>query len=405
MATELEKLVSFIANRVIDTPGAFENIIIAGINYQDWPECTAKESMTEFAKNLEHGETHASWKACKALFPERLREIFGESEYPSDPKSIQAEYGKLLSREKAEQLSVFIAQAPDRAMDLISNYLNYKSSSVNIVSFDEAILTMAEVHEKQKLEGKQLVVFPNWRMLSESIGGFNPGRMGVMVADTGFGKTNLGIQLAIDASTEIPTLYFNMEMIEADFTQRAVSSMESMKPKDFREAWNVDKAVLKAKTRKLFYSTGKDLSLMEMQAACRAYKIKHNIGFIVVDYDQKIQLQGRDEEWRELQRASVLLESIAKELNCYVLLLAQSNHDGGISGSKRSMFPASQVLMFEKNKEDQSQVLIRASKNRFGIRNASVAVNYDPASATVRELEKFVWIEKSKKEYKKTSEK
>lgn len=406
MASELVNLLSYIACRVIDTPGTFERIQLLGINYNDWPKSAlAYDCMHGFAINLQDGETSAAWKACRSLFPERLGEIFGETDYPGDPRTIAVEYQRLMQKENAESLSVQISKTPERAMDLISEYLNYKSSSVNIVSFEDAISHMVETQEKAKAEGKQLVTIPNWPLLSDAIGGFNPGRMGVLVADTGFGKTNLGIQLAIDASTSMGTLYFNMEMIESDFTQRAVSCMENMRPKDFHGEWNVGRAKLRAKTRKLFYSTGKDLSLMEIQSACRAYKAKHDVQLIIVDYDQKIVLSGRDEEWKELQRASVALESIAKELNCYVLLLAQSNMDGGISGSKRATFSASQVFMFEKNKENQEEIIIRATKNRFGIRNASVKVDYEPASALVREKEKFVWIAALKKEYKKTSAK
>jgi predicted ATP-dependent serine protease len=196
-----------------------------------------------------------------------------------------------------------------------------------------------------------------------------------------------------------------MEMIKSDFTQRAVGCMEGLKPRDFHGDWNVEKAKLRAKLRKFFYSTGKDLSLTEIIACCKSYKRKHGIEFVVIDYDQKIKLESRDEEWRELHKSVVAIESLAKELEMYIIVLAQSNMDGGISGSKRSSFPASQVFMFEKNREDESEILIRAVKNRFGIMNHSVKVDYEPSKAMVREREKFVWTQakKQKKEFKRSS--
>jgi len=409
MASEFEKLASYIAARIIDSPGAFENILASGINHKDWPNrFLAKQVVSDFERELVNGETSAIWHSVKNLYPERLSEIFGETEYPSDQRTIKAHYDKLLYREKAEDLSVKIQNNPEQAAMFVHEFLDYKASSVEVVDFHQAICDMEKTHLAQKASGKQLVTIPNWPLLSDSIGGFNPGRVGMLVADTGFGKTNLGIQLAIDASETIGTLYLNMEMIKDDFTQRAVSCMEGMRPKDFHGDWNVEKAKLRAKGRKFFYSTGKDLSMVEIGATCRSYKRKHDIELIVVDYDQKIKLQdSRMEEWRELQKSVVGLEDLAKELKCYVLVLAQSNLDGGISGSKRSSFPASQVLMFEKNKEKENETIIRASKNRFGIRNASVVCDYEPAKAMVREKEKFVWTQskKPKKEFKKSSEK
>ena len=409
MASEFEKLASYIAARIIDSPGAFENILASGINYKDWPDrFLAKKVISDFERELVNGETSAIWHSVRNLYPESLADIFGETDYPSDQRTIKAHYDKLLYNEKAEELSVKIQNNPSQAAVFVHEFLDYKASSVEVVDFHEAIGDMVLSHEKKKAEGKQLVTIDNWPLLSDAIGGFNPGRLGMLVADTGFGKTNLGIQLAIDASEKMPTLYINMEMIKDDFTQRAVSCMEGMRPKDFHGDWNVEKAKLRAKSRKFFYSTGRDLSMVEITAACRAYKRKHGIEFIVVDYDQKIKLQdSKLEEWRELHKSVVGLETIAKELECYVLVMAQSNLDGGISGSKRSSFPANQVFMFEKNKENDAETIIRASKNRFGIKNASVTCEYDPAKAMVREKEKFVWTQskKPKKEFKKSSEK
>lgn len=407
MATELERMTAFIAARVIDTPGTFERVVGLGINFRDWPEhFLSREVLDSFEKNMGVSEQTAVWKAAQSLAPEKLSEIFGQIEYPSEPQALKHLYEKLIYREKVAGLSADLSRFPERAPDLVNNFLNYRGSSVEIIPFEEAIGLMAEAHQKQRAEGKQLVTIPNWPRLSDAVGGFNPGRLGILVADTGFGKTNLGVQLSIDASVSIPTLYLNMEVIRDDFTQRAVACMEYLKPKDFHGDWNVERAKLSAKQRKFFFSTGKDLSPAEIAACCRKYKTEHDVGIVIVDYDQKIVLSGADEEWRELQRASVGLERVAKDLGIYILLLAQSNLDGGISGSRRATFPASHVLLFEKNKEDETEVIIRAMKNRFGVRNAAVKVAYEPAVARVKEVEGFVWIQskKQKKEFKKPAE-
>lgn len=409
MATELDTLTAYIARQCLLTPGTFDAITSGGINYKDWPEGIAKKALTNFKEDLEKGFTYAVWKANKAGTIDLLEEVYGAITYPSDAQIIVTEYQGLLWKERAENLGVNICNNPSRTQELISEFLQVQASGVEIVEFGEGIETLIERHRLLKEQGKQKIVLTNWPKLSENIGGFNPGRLGMLVADTGFGKTNLGVQFALDASYDLPTLYFNMEMISEDFTQRLVASMEKLEPRDFLHDWDGGRAILHSRTRKLFYSTGKGLSLSEMCSTARHFKRKQNIEFIVVDYDQKIKLnQSKLEEWRELQKAAEGLEELAKELRCYVLLLAQSNLDGGISGSKRSSFPASQVFMFEKNKEAEAdETLIRAAKNRFGPRNASVSVDYKASIASVREKDSFVWIgQKSQsKAYKKPKEK
>ena len=402
MATDLEMLTSYITRQAILSEGALDNILANGINFKDWPNFRCRKTLEKFfIESSTNGYKYALWSATKSGDMDFLDDLLGATSYPSDAHTIKIEYTNLMSKERAEILGVQISTNPAKATDFISEFLNYQASGTEVVSFEDAVLRMHEAQKLARASGKQKVHIRNWPMLSDAINGFNPGRLGIMIADTGFGKTNLGVQLALDASMDFPTLYFNMEMIETDFTQRMVASMMKMRSKDFQQDWDPYKAELFAKERKLFYTTGKDLPLMDIQGLARSFKKKHGIEFIVVDYDQKIQLGGRDEEWRELQKASVALEAIAKELGCYVLLLAQSNLDGGISGSKRSAFPASNVFMFEK---DDDSTIVRVTKNRFGKRNAAVKIKYDPEMAVVREEENYLWIDKKqKKEFKKSN--
>lgn len=393
VATELERLTAYITRHAILTPGSAEHVIAAGINPRDWPTYQSKVIFEKFLEDHQkNGYEYAAWQASKNGLPQ-LQEIYGAFQYPADTNTIKSEYLRLLDLEQAERLGVMISAQPLRAKELIAEYLGKKSSSVEIVTFAESVMGLAEDQRKMRQEGKLRVDIPNWPILSQAIGGFNPGRLGILIADTGFGKTNFGIQMALDASMKIPTLYFNMEMVKNDFTQRLVANVLKMGPKDFHQEWDCGRAELFAKQRELFYSTGKDLSLLEIESVCRSYKSKHKIEIIMVDYDQKLQLSQAREEWKELQQASVALESLAKELNCYVLLFAQSNLEGQISGSKRSTFPASNVFIFEKH-EDSS--IVRATKNRFGVRNATIRVDYNPALASVVEKEPYVWTPPSK---------
>ena len=142
--------------------------------------------------------------------------------------------------------------------------------------------------------------------------------------------------------------------------------------------------------KKIYFSKGKGLSTSEIFSICRNHKKNSGLDFIVVDYDQKIVLNTSKEmpEWKALQIAIESFEALAKELQCYVLILAQESAEGDISGSRRSKFPASTVLRFYK--DESEQFLIEALKNRFGARNERVEVEYVPQKNIAREKGSYV---------------
>lgn len=402
MATELERLTAYVARQCLLTPGSYSAVVANGIRHEDFPEhFLAKKVLQEFSTNLEKGFQYAVWQSNKLGHISQLEEIYGNTSYPSDALAIKTEYTKLLEKERAEQLGVMLCNNPANGREIVDQYLKNQASSVEVVDLASAVVRLHQTHAKMREDGRQRVIIPNWPHLSESVGGFNGGRLGVVIATTGFGKSNLGIQLSLDASTKETALYVNMEMTEEDFTQRYVASMEKMMSRDFTRDWDVSRAELHAKTRKLFFTTGKSLSRTEIYSVARYYKQKHDLKFLFIDYDQKIKLDNsRVEEWKQLQIVAEELEAVAKELGIYVMLFSQANSEGGISGSRRISFHAAHVLNFEQD-EDSGKVVLRASKNRFGKRNATIDVKYDAAMAVVREdSEEYIWSPAQKKKFK-----
>jgi predicted ATP-dependent serine protease len=185
-------------------------------------------------------------------------------------------------------------------------------------------------------------------------------------------------------------LYLNMEMSLYDVGKRVVVHTLQKPYDEFKTRNLFHDAEYILEQRKLYVSNGKDLSVSEIAALAKYYHTKQQIKFLIVDYDQKIKLHtSRDSpEWKQLQLAMIEMETIAKELQLHVMVLAQTNNEGEISGSRRSMFPASTVLKF--SREDDDTVTIRAVKNRFGPHNACVQVDYDASMAMVREVGNYI---------------
>jgi predicted ATP-dependent serine protease len=190
-------------------------------------------------------------------------------------------------------------------------------------------------------------------------------------------------------------IYFNMEMIDFDFAQRLIMAGAGIKYRDMKfnpkdQSLAVANLFTKYARKNLFFSRGKSMSIHEIITHATQTKREKGLEFIVVDYDQKIALQtSRDTpEWKALQLAVENLEELAKRLNIYVLLLAQENLEGGVSGSRRSMFPASTVMRFYQ--DDSGNYLIKAIKNRFGKTGATIEVEYDHERNQVRERGPFL---------------
>ena len=222
------------------------------------------------------------------------------------------------------------------------------------------------------------------------IGGFNPGRVSIVSAHTGFGKTNLALNLAIRAAKTMTVGIVNMEMIDTDIMDR-LFAIESRKTHDQVAKGDVDWSHMidffsNDIPKKMFFTDGKNLSINEIYSYAYRLKKDKNLSILFLDYDQKIDLHldNRTPEWKALQLAVHAIESMAKELNIHVLMLSQASDEGTPSGSKRSMYPTSVVLWFTKDIKGEKFIL-RPIKNRFGPTSMSIDLEYKPEMSLIYE--------------------
>jgi predicted ATP-dependent serine protease len=181
-----------------------------------------------------------------------------------------------------------------------------------------------------------------------------------------------------------------MEMDFYDIAKRLAARVLEMPYDDFDKKNLFADAKWRFERKKLFISNGKDMSLEEICAVSRRYHKEHKIRFLFVDYDQKLvlKLAREEQEWRALQKAFVALESLAKELEIHVMVMAQVNREGLISGSQRAIFPASTVLSF--HQDEGKPPLISTVKNRFGSNNTHLEVEYRKEMNVIREKQFYV---------------
>lgn len=391
---KFNELLDAIVRWLWDDENAIQKLSSWRINFADWPRGEAREA-AEFYERLrsEKGHTYAAIRTEE----EYKRRISDTTKLP-DQHTLCRLYFEAVNQAAALELGKMLIKYPDRGQELAQS-VRWLKPSGDISHFGSIVDQVQKQNLENEKAGKSVVEIPGWPVLSNMIGGFNPGRVGLLVANTGFGKTNLAASLALDASETLSTLFCNMEMITHDFAEKLVMGAGEItyrqirtSPSHFPEIFEEVQA--KHINRRLFFTDGSTLSVWDLNQMVLNMKEKHEIDLLIVDYDQKIELKTSKEmpEWKALQVAVESLEKMAKEHRIYCLLLAQAADDGDgkskgrVSGSRRSTFPASTVLNFHRDEDaDGAPYLIEAVKNRFGPRGATIEVSYRPEVSRVKE--------------------
>lgn len=174
------------------------------------------------------------------------------------------------------------------------------------------------------------------------LGGYRAGRLYLVAAGTGGGKTALAL-LAVLSSLEagIPVYVASLEMKASALAQRlaAMRSGVSTQPSQWREgdrelfraaaAWLRDQPLIVCETAELSRITAGARSAIKTQGA----------GLVVVDYAQKVRVEGagyRDRH-REVGAVSWELKSLAMQCNVPVILPSQLNREGKKSEQRPQM--------------------------------------------------------------------
>ncbi len=358
-----------------------------GVDPEDWPDVEAKKILQKF--NTDRTLKGLDFAKFQAMSP--LQKIHG-TDIPEDRSSFTAVYHDALTELRATELAGRIIRDPLNVERYVAGFRLRKSEADQVVNFADEVGSIVTRQGERVDAGKSLVVIEGWSMLSKAIGGFNPGRVSLLVAGTGVGKTMLALNLARGAISHHTTLVVNMEMNLDDIGARVIQSSAMITNED----WNTGVIDYERMTnfmsdlqkkQKLWLTKGKAMSMLQIKAMIRMLKDQGDLGFVFIDYDQKILMPRGMDEWQALQLAVQDLEEVAKIENIHIMLLAQGNDEGDPRASKRSQQPAATVLVFKETEDGVH--LIEAKKNRFGKRGVKVAVTFKPEMAFIEERQLY----------------
>jgi KaiC/GvpD/RAD55 family RecA-like ATPase len=364
-----------------------------------WPDVSLTHDLIKFERLVREKNINFAQLEFSGKFPADYSPQF----LPQDLATVRIMHEEARESLLVNDLCRKLQSNGANVFEVAERFLREKSASVGVKSksFGELMGDFISENEKVIKSGKSLVKIHGWPLLSEMIGGFNPGRVTIITAGTGVGKTNLSINLSRSACIEgeLKACFVNMEMSEFDIATRYASAVGSMTKSEFNDPSYLQKfsernalAKVIEKADSIHITLGKGLTLREIESWVSDKNRSSKVDLVFVDYDQKIQVSGKEDEWKMLQRACESLEEMAKREDVHVILLSQADgeKDGKPKASKRMMQSASTVLFFDER--DPGVFTVRAIKNRHGKKSAEIKVSYQPEKSLIHEDGHYVSV-------------
>ena len=172
-------------------------------------------------------------------------------------------------------------------------------------------------------------------IMDEKTAGLQRGDLVVVAGRPSMGKTALAINIAENAAIghQIPTAIFSLEMSAEQLSFRMIGSIGRVDQSKLRtgklsdDDWpRVNSAVSLLSNAPIIIDDAPALTPTELRARARRLKRRNNLGLIVVDYLQLMQVSGTQENRAtEISEISRSLKALAKEIDVPVIALSQLN--------------------------------------------------------------------------------
>ena len=293
--------------------------------------------MPHLAEIARHTPSAANIKAYAKIVRERslLRQLISIGSRIAD-SGFNTE-GELASAlvEQAEQLVYGIAERSDERL----------KSSVGVKDLLGPVF--ARIEELHKLDTHITGVATGFTRLDEQTSGMQKGDLIIVAGRPSMGKTSFAMNVvehaAISGGTAVAV--FNMEMPAEALTMRMLSSLGRIDQHKVRtgklsdDDWpRLTSAMNILDETKIFIDDSAALTPSDLRARCRRLKSQHDIGLVVVDYLQLMQVpSNKENRATEISEISRSLKALARELSVPVIALSQLNRSLEQRPDKRPM--------------------------------------------------------------------
>ena len=175
--------------------------------------------------------------------------------------------------------------------------------------------------------------------LNQYTQGFQGGKLIILAARPGMGKSAMALNLAMNISEKNDTnvALFALEMSNEEVMQRMIAATGMINLKSIqngrmdKNAWARFSSVLDRVSRyKIYFDDSTDSTIEAIRAKFRKLKQESGLGLIVIDYLQLIEYDNDSQKLSQLQKITIITRSLkllARELDVPVLVLSQLSRD------------------------------------------------------------------------------
>jgi replicative DNA helicase len=241
-----------------------------------------------------------------------------------------------------------LALAERGVLDLASVGRRGTVRNIAEIAYDE----VERIH-RASLEGLSLGIKLPFAALDEGLGSLMPMNLAVICGRPGMGKSVVGQEIAEHAAfhQDKTVLFFTLEMSAEELAQRYLADEGNISHHVLRrhlltherDVKRLVDTIARAADKKLLVHEGLDLTVTELRAIARKTALREKgLDLVVVDYLQLLSAgsSGRSRSETREQIVSGFaegLKSLARELNCPVVALAQLNRAVEARNDKRPL--------------------------------------------------------------------
>jgi replicative DNA helicase len=210
-----------------------------------------------------------------------------------------------------------------------------KNIGRNVVDMKSLVKRSIEAIKEKKNSGDGVTGIPTGLIeLDRTTGGWQNSDLVIIAARPGMGKTAFVLTAARNAAVQFrkAVAVFSLEMPAEQLVNRLISAESGLPGERLRKGnleeyeWaQLHNRITDLANAPLFIDDTPAITPVQLRAKCRRLKQQHDIGLIIIDYLQLMNVEGlkggtRTEEVSLISRS---LKALAKELNVPVIALSQ----------------------------------------------------------------------------------
>jgi len=200
---------------------------------------------------------------------------------------------------------------------------------------DVLVNVMDRIDELYASDSPITGVATGFAQLDDKTSGLQRSDLIIVAGRPSMGKTAFAMNLAEHAAIKdkLAVGVFSMEMPAEQLAMRMLSSLGRIDQHKVRtgrlddDDWpRLTSALGMLNETRIFIDDSPALTPIELRARCRQYKRQHDLGLVVVDYLQLMQVSGtKENRATEISEISRSLKALAKEINVPIVALSQLN--------------------------------------------------------------------------------